>query len=162
MCLVESKGGETENFESARCPTAQPGTTKLGQNARSHANTTIGHQNAMLGPLPLLWGNIPWYRHSMPTGHKSHRVPATREPRVRHPHWEGLVGATWLPMGLYILPLSQNDPPTTAQGSMGVVGGHPKIAESSALLPYVSMVQRGRKGRNGRVGPNIAAVRTEL
>ena len=31
-------------------------------------------------------------------------------------------------MGLYVLPLSPNDHPTTARGSPGVVGSHPEIA----------------------------------
>ena len=43
-------------------------------------------------------------------------------------HHEGLVGATWLPVPLCVLPMSPNHHPTTAQGSPGVVRGHPKIA----------------------------------
>ena len=46
-----SKVNSEHAFESRRCPAAQPGTTNLGQHPRSHANTTIGHQNAMLRPL---------------------------------------------------------------------------------------------------------------
>ena len=42
-------------------------------------------------------------------------------------HRECRAGATPLPMALYVLPLSPKGHPTTAQGSLGVVGGHPEI-----------------------------------
>ena len=42
-------------------------------------------------------------------------------------HYEGLAGAAWLPVALYVLPLSPKDHPTMAQGSPRVVGGHPEI-----------------------------------
>ena len=44
------------------------------------------------------------------------------------PNTTNPVGATWLPVALCTLPMSPNHHPTTAQGSPGVVGGHPQIA----------------------------------
>ena len=44
-------------------------------------------------------------------------------------HQVGLVGAAWRPMVLYAHPLSPNDHPTAAQGSLlGVIKGHPELA----------------------------------
>ena len=40
-------------------------------------------------------------------------------------HWLGALG---LAMGWYVLPLSPNDHPSLAQGSLGGVRGHPEIA----------------------------------
>ena len=39
------------------------------------------------------------------------------------PHQKGLIGAAWLPVCLYVLALSPNDHPTTAQVSMRTVKG---------------------------------------
>ena len=36
-------------------------------------------------------------------------------------HYEGLIGATWLHMGLYIAQLSPNDHPSLAQGLSKVI-----------------------------------------
>ena len=51
-------------------------------------------------------------------------------------------------MGLYVRLLSTNDPPTIAHGSLGVVGGCPKIANFQ--LPLNGL----KTEKSSAVGPN--------
>ena len=53
--------------------------------------------------------------------HHSAMKPKTTLWGANEVHYRGLVGATWLPMGLYALPMSPNDCPTTAQVALRTV-----------------------------------------
>ena len=57
-------------------------------------------------------------------------------------HYQGLIGATRLPVALYVPTLSPNDHPTTTKRSLGVVQGHPTHAglNTSPVGPRAGLI----------------------
>ena len=76
--------------------------------------------------------------------------PKTALLRANKAQYEGVVGAAWLTMGPYVLPLSPNDHPTAAQGPPGVVGGRPRITIFQPTNASLKMAKSSPEG--GGVG----------
>ena len=62
------------------------------------------------------------------------------------------------PHGLLRTPLSANIHPTPAQGSMGVVGGHPNVA---IFQPTHAGLKAAENGKSLVVGPHRGGDRTQ-